>query len=454
MTLFGLSLALEFLRGLLFFVQGLLILFVAPRISRLEEARWMSLLALFSLCESALVWDQILAPALVFPFLIPPFLRTLLLGLGYGSLLAFAGFLFFRSRGEPITLARMTPVLGIFLLWLTIFLVTAHTLPPILAARVGETVARLGMGLPGGWLACWGLFRSPLSAGSPRRLPLTQPSSRLMGGALAALGTIIGIGGVLRAFLSPIPVWIYPALSGLALLAGLALSAGLTWTFAVVQQEVERWAAEVLEAQALAADRERISRELHDGIIQSIYAAGLMLEGVQALIPEDPAAAQAQLSRVMVALNHTIQEIRRYIFNLRGGLPEADLIEGLETLLQEFRINTLLETRLTIQGEVRDIPSAERRQHVFQIVREALANVARHAHARKVEVRLTFGPTAFQVQVADDGVGFAIGPVPTGQGLRNIRERARLLDGTLDIESAPGQGVTLTLTVPYQKGEL
>lgn len=454
MTPYGLSLVLEFLRGLVFFVQGLLILFVAPRISRLEEARWMSLLALFSLCESIVAWDPILAPALLLPFFFPSLPRTLLLGVGYGGLLVFAGFLFLRGQGRPVSLTRMAPTLVVFLLWLTGFLVASRALPPILVAGFGEAIARLGMGLPGGWLACWGLFRRPLAAGGPRRIPLARPSSRLMGGALAALGTTAGISGVLRILPSPVPVWVYPVLSGLSLLGGIALSAGLAWTFAVVQREVEQWATEVLRAQALAADRERISRELHDGIIQSIYAAGLMLEGVQALIPEDPAAAQAQLSRVMVALNHTIQEIRRYIFNLRGGLPEADLIEGLEMLLQEFRINTLLETRLTVQGEVRDIPSAERRQHVFQIVREALANVARHAHARKVEVRLNFGPTAFQVQVADDGVGFAMGPVPAGQGLRNIRERARLLDGTLDIESAPGQGVTLTLTVPYQKGEL
>lgn len=454
MTPYGLSLVLEFLRGLVFFVQGLLIFFVAPRIGRLEEARWMSLLALFSLCESVVAWDRVLAPSLLLPFVFSPLLRTLILGVGYGGLLVFAGFLFLRGRGRPVNLARLAPILVFFLLWLTGLLVASRALPLILVAGVGEAVARLGMGLPGGWLACGGLFRRPLSAGGPHRLSLTQPPSRLMGGALAALGTTAGISGILRILPSPVPVWVYPVLSGLSLLGSIALSAGLVWTFAVVQREVEQWATEVLRAQALAADRERISRELHDGIIQSIYAAGLMLEGVQALIPEDPAAAQAQLSRVMVALNHTIQEIRRYIFNLRGGLPEADLIEGLEMLLQEFRINTLLETRLTVQGEVRDIPSAERRQHVFQIVREALANVARHAHARKVEVRLNFGPTAFQVQVADDGVGFAMGPVPTGQGLRNIRERARLLDGTLDIESAPGQGVTLTLTVPYQKGEV
>jgi signal transduction histidine kinase len=71
-----------------------------------------------------------------------------------------------------------------------------------------------------------------------------------------------------------------------------------------------------------------------------------------------------------------------------------------------------------------------------------------------VEVRLSYTPRALQLQIADDGVGLAMTPTTTGQGLRNIRERARLLEGTLDIDSAPGQGVTITLTVPYLRGEL
>jgi Signal transduction histidine kinase len=177
-----------------------------------------------------------------------------------------------------------------------------------------------------------------------------------------------------------------------------------------------------------------------------------MLEGVRALIPEDPAAAQTQLARVLQSLNQTIQDIRRYIFNLQGGLPPSDLVSGLEELLRDFRINTLLETRLTVSGEEREALGAEQRQHILQIAREALANVARHAHARRVDVRLTYDTRTLQLQIADDGVGLAMTPTATGQGLRNIRERARLLDGTLDIDSAPGQGVTITLTVPL-KGE-
>lgn len=149
----------------------------------------------------------------------------------------------------------------------------------------------------------------------------------------------------------------------------------------------------------------------------------------------------------MQSLNQTIRDIRRYIFNLQGSPHPSDLVSGLEELLQDFRINTLLETRLTVSGEERERLGAEQRQHIL------LANVARHAHARRVDVRLTYDTRSLQLQIADDGVGLAMTPTATGQGMRNIRERARLLDSTLDINSAPGQGVTITLTVPL-KGEV
>jgi signal transduction histidine kinase len=151
----------------------------------------------------------------------------------------------------------------------------------------------------------------------------------------------------------------------------------------------------------------------------------------------------------MRSLNQAIQDIRRYIFDLRGKVPEADLQTGLEQLLRDFRVNTLLETQLSIHGDDSRPLRVERRGHVFQIVREALSNTARHAQARKVEVDLAFRTDSLQLRIADDGVGLDQDNTGTGQGLRNIRERVRLLEGKLDIESVPGEGVALTLTVPY-----
>jgi len=130
-------------------------------------------------------------------------------------------------------------------------------------------------------------------------------------------------------------------------------------------------------------------------------------------------------------------------------LPHDDLETGLSKMIKDFRINTLLETEFIVEGEDTRPLRAERRQHIFQIAREALTNAARHAQARRVEVRLRYGVNALQIRISDDGIGLPALPLNKGQGLRNIRERARMLDGMLDIDTAPNKGMTLIITVPY-----
>jgi two-component system sensor histidine kinase UhpB len=174
-----------------------------------------------------------------------------------------------------------------------------------------------------------------------------------------------------------------------------------------------------------------------------------MLENARHNISDKPKSAQNQLTRAIDSLNQIIQDIRRYIFDLRGEMPEDDLETGLRKMLKDFRVNTLLEIDFSVEGKDARKLGVERRQHVFQIVREALANAARHAQAKRVEVSLKHGTSAMQLHISDDGVGLSTQSIDKGHGLRNLRERTRLLEGTLDIDSAPNEGVTLILTVPY-----
>ncbi len=445
---------LEFLHGLAFFVLGLFILFALPRIGRASVIWPMPLLALFAFGEALIAWDPVLAPAFGLPSapagrpsLFPSGLRAVPAVIAYWALLA-VGLSALRAADRPPTLAWPLAILALSLVGLA---AAVARVGAERAAPWADVAARFGLALPGGLLALRS-YRRPIPPGAPPVFRTAERSLRRVSIALVAFGLLAGALHPTFSLLGHrTPAVLSPVLSALLTLSGSVILSGLIQTLNTVQTRVEEWLEEVRQAQALAADRERISRELHDGIIQSIYAAGLMLEGVQATIPEDPAAAQAQLNRVLQSLNRTIQDIRRYIFNLQGGFPPSDLVGELEALLQDFRINTLLETRFTVSGEERAV-SAEQRQHILQIVREALANVARHAHARRVDVRLTYNIRTLQLRIADDGVGFGMTPTVTGQGLRNIRERARLLDGTLDIDSAPGQGVTITLTVPLKGG--
>lgn len=269
--------------------------------------------------------------------------------------------------------------------------------------------------------------------------------------AEVALGLLGGLHLILPSLTLFFPVsdFTMVIVEGLWVIVGIGITIGINYALNAAQSEIEQWIEGVERLQALAADRERIGRDLHDGIIQSIYAAGLLLESVQPIIPSDPMRAQAQLGRVMDNLNATIQDIRRYIFDLRSDMPDDALQSGIERLLRDFRINTLLETDLEVSGTPVEIMSMERRRHIFQIVREALANTAKHAKARWVKVKLHYDERALDMTISDDGIGMETLQVSKGYGLRNIRERVRLLDGTLRIESAPDAGVTLHLTVPY-----
>ena len=447
----SLSPLFRFVHGLAFFMLGIGIFFAMPRMERIEPIRRLPLLAVFALCEAVVAWDGLLAPALGMAHVFPPLVQTFLLGPGYGTLLIFGLMATMAAGQRPLRRSAPFAAVGIWVL-----LTAALALAGCDAAFWGEVLARYGLALPGGLVAMWSLHSRFYRRADPRVLELTRASRRITGVGLGSFAFLAGLVLPSIAFLPQTPgtTALRYLLSLLLTCCGVIVSYGLSQTLNCVQREVERWIERDEQRQALASDRERIGRELHDGIIQSIYAAGLMLEGVRQTIAQDPVSAEDQLARAMHSLNLTIQDIRRYIFDLRGGVPESDLVEGLEELLRDFRVNTLLETELRVEGESSALLSVERRRHVLQIVREALSNVARHARARRVEVSLRYLPDALQLVIRDDGVGLLAIPTAHGHGLRNIRERARMLDGTLDIDSAPGHGLTLTLTVPYLRGEV
>jgi len=310
--------------------------------------------------------------------------------------------------------------------------------------------------LPGGLLGAWGLRRQAYRTIGRQRLLLVKNHLRVTGVALVFFALLSGLIGPAAPFFPA--SWLNQdallratgvPISLLRGLCGIAITYGIARTLGVILSEIELWLENAERRQVLVRERERIGRELHDGIIQSIYAAGLMLEGTQHSISDEPEVARSQLARAIDSLNQTIQDIRRYIFDLRGKQLADDLETGLVKMLEEFSVNTLLETEFVVEGEGEGRLGIERRQHIFQIAREALTNVARHAQARRVEVCLQYQTSELQLVISDDGVGVSNLPVNKGHGLRNMRERARLVDGALDIDTEPNKGMTLTLAVPY-----
>ena len=307
----------------------------------------------------------------------------------------------------------------------------------ILPPPQGERLVAVWLPLPVGAFAAYALYRYDESLMEPWEAALALPLWTLLGGFL------------LFAIVPPLGASVPRLYAGGMLLTALSLLVGLLGLSYRQQRHMIQWVGEVERAQIIAADRERISRELHDGVIQSIYAAGLMLEGAKYELDKHPERAMSHLNQVTEALDTTIRDIRRYIFNLRGEVSGEALVPSLRHLLQEFEANTYLQTSLQVINEPAGPLQRERQQHLYQIVREALSNVARHAHAQRVALTVIYSDEGVDIHLADDGVGMDRIPLHKGYGLRNIRERVRLLEGTMKIESAPGQGVTLHISVPY-----
>ncbi len=445
------------LHGQVFFVLGISILFLTRGGVRLKLARELASLAAFGFCEAVAAWTGVWLDVSGASGVWLDWVRLVTLALGYASLLTFALQVTIPPRKQ--VRERWVIAGGIFLSWsIGLLLVRLLGISGARVRLIGEIAARYGMAVPGGLLGAWGLRHETYRTIEPERLPLVKPPMRV---TEVALGAFALFGGAISPAAPFFPANLVNeelllarlgvSVAALRALAGVGMTFGVVRAVGVVLNEIEMWLESVEQRQALIDERERIGRELHDGIIQSIYASGLILEGARQHVDDRPEEARQQLTAAIKNLNETIQDIRRYIFDLRGEMPKENLETGLHKMLEEFHVNTLLETAFCVDGVESRRLDAERRQHVLQIAREALTNVARHASAQEVRIQLEYGVDHLRMSVSDNGVGLSSVPSENGHGLRNIRERTRLLNGKLNIDTTPGEGLTLALTVPYQQ---
>jgi signal transduction histidine kinase len=207
------------------------------------------------------------------------------------------------------------------------------------------------------------------------------------------------------------------------------------------------------EARALAIlrERERIGMDLHDGIIQSIYAVELGLERVEEDLEADVPAARAALSTSIDRLNAIIGDVRSYIFELRPAKLSYDLSEAIVRVVDEARADASVEIVADVAPALPPLDE-ERRVGLLHIARDALINAQRHANASRIEVSLHSSVSAVHLVVSDNGVGFDPAEArPDGhRGLRNMEARARAAGGTLAVESAVGAGTTVRVEVPIR----
>jgi signal transduction histidine kinase len=199
---------------------------------------------------------------------------------------------------------------------------------------------------------------------------------------------------------------------------------------------------------ALLEDRERIAMDLHDTVIQQLFAVGLSLQGTLRLLDDVDVARRIELA--VADLDSTIKRIRSTIFALDApaGPAGRSLRREVLEVTSEMRPALGFDPRVSFEGPVDTVTGDRLVDEVVTVVREALSNVARHAHADRVDLRVDVNGDALVVEVTDNGTGLPAETSRTGQGLRNLQVRADRLGGTFSVRSGVERGVTLEWCVP------
>jgi signal transduction histidine kinase len=205
---------------------------------------------------------------------------------------------------------------------------------------------------------------------------------------------------------------------------------------------------EAARGRAALEERQKLARDLHDSVSQSLYAIALNASCAEELLGDDAGQLRDLVSDVLRLADAGLAEMRALIFELR---PESLENEGLAAAIEkqvaalQARHNVLVTTRM---GPESDVPLATK-EAVYRIAQEALHNSARHARARTIELVLEQDVARLELHIRDDGTGFDPSATFAGHlGLRSMRERAAEVGGTLDIQSRPGRGTLVSLCVP------
>ncbi|MEE8602004.1 GAF domain-containing sensor histidine kinase [Euzebya tangerina] len=203
---------------------------------------------------------------------------------------------------------------------------------------------------------------------------------------------------------------------------------------------------------AIQDERDRISRDLHDSVIQSLFSVGMALESAWPLIRTHPDEVQARIDTSIDQIDSAIRDIRTVIYTLRGETSgKLSLRRGLIELAEEFRSGGHTAPSLDIGSRLDQLVAPELVPDVLHIVREALSNAMRHADAESVSVKATVDGELLIVEVNDSGRGFRKDAVVLGHGLGNMAERAAILGADLTLDSRPSAGTSVALRVPLPR---
>jgi len=210
----------------------------------------------------------------------------------------------------------------------------------------------------------------------------------------------------------------------------------------------------VKEEAIIEKERKRIARDLHDTVSQELFAAHMILSGVsQQALKLDREKMQTQLQSVVAILETAQKDLRVLLLHLRPvELEEKSLVEGIQILLKELEDKS--DLKVSFKQNVSKLPK-KIEEHIFRILQELISNTLRHAQASCLDVYLYQTDVEVQLKVVDNGIGFQLGSLDDlSYGLRNIKERVEDMAGTVQLLTAPKQGLAVDIRIPLLDKEL
>lgn len=208
-----------------------------------------------------------------------------------------------------------------------------------------------------------------------------------------------------------------------------------------------------VQEMAVVEERERIGREMHDGLAQTIGYVNLKTRCLEGLLAAGRLEeARAELIQTRDVIKEAYADVRETIFNLRTSriVPGRDFLSSLRKYVEEFNQYSLMSVELRVTGDASPPLSSHAEVHLIRMIQEALSNVRKHAGTSRARVDYCCGPEAVRVVIADDGQGFDPGGVAQDGrhfGLSIMRERAKLIGAGLEIDTGPGRGTRITISV-------
>lgn len=456
-----------FVYGLSFFLMGFAIAMnirTFRSLSNLALAKPLWLLAAFGITHGLSEWAEIFIP-IQSQYISRQAIDTMLIA---KDLVVATSFLFLFYFGSCLTVDSLNKYkslrhipLAVYGFWLLNFIFFPVFINSDLVwwMLAGETWTRYLLALPGAIFSSYALWLQNKSFNSSSH-PAVAKNFRYAAVVFAVYAivagwvvpkaeffpaSVINVESFFNTFHIPIQV--------LRAACGIAMAYYVIRTLEVFDLENKKNLEEAFRMNLLFQERNRIGRDLHDGIIQQIFVVGLQLENAYYLIKEDVQAAQVWVKNGMEGLDNVVKDIRNYIMNLQPtNFEEPNLQKGLSRIIDNFRANSLVYVDFIFHGESKGITN-EQTKNIYHIAQETLNNILKHSGATLVEIELAFLPEQVELRLRDNGKGFDTqileksGDYRHHRGLRNIQERCRLIGANLELKSSKGKGTEVNLII-------